>query len=136
MLYIERANAIYREGECHSPLRLFLEYKSMKINQFLQVVVFSLIMSVGFSSKLPVGAFVIDSTDNNSNLATNTNSSGSSNLSQFLTQTSQDYQKSTTDCQLTNKDKELAGIPEPTLISGLFFVVGLGLWTRNRGFNN
>ncbi|NEP79553.1 MAG: hypothetical protein F6K39_16105 [Okeania sp. SIO3B3] len=108
----------------------------MKIHQFLQVVVVSSIMSVGFSARLPVEAFVINSTDDNSNLATNTNSSGSSNLSKFLTQTSQDSQKSTTDCQLTDKDKDPAGIPEPTLISGLCFVVGLGLWSRSRGFNN
>ncbi|GGA26666.1 hypothetical protein [Okeania sp. KiyG1] len=108
----------------------------MKINQFLQVVVVSSIMSVGFSARLPVEAFVIDSNDNNSNLATNSNSSGSSSLSQFLTQTSQYSQKSTTDCQSTDEVKDYAGIPEPTLISGLFFVVGLGLWSRIRGLNN
>ncbi|MDJ0515868.1 MAG: hypothetical protein F6K22_23225 [Okeania sp. SIO2F4] len=106
----------------------------MKIHQFLQVVVVSLIISVGFSSKLPVGAFVINSTDNNSNLATNSNSSESSNLSQFLTQTSQYSQESTIDCNLIDKVKDYAGTPEPTLISGLFFVVGLGLWSGRKKF--
>ena len=86
----------------------------MKINQFLQVVVVSSIMSVGFSSKLPVGAFVIDSTDNNSSLATNSNSSGSSNLSEFLTPASQDYKESTINCNLVDKVKDYAGTPEPT----------------------
>ena len=106
----------------------------MKINQFLQVVLVSLIMSVGFSDKLPAGAFVTDSTDNNSSLATNSNSSGSSNLSQFLTQTSQDSQESTIDCNLIDKVKDYAGTPEPSLISGLFFVVGLGLWSERKKF--
>ncbi len=104
----------------------------MKINQFLQVVVVGLIISVGFSSKLPVGAFVINSTDNSSSLATNNNSSGSSNLSEFLTQTSQDSQESTIDCNLIDKVKDYAGTPEPSLISGLFFVVGLGIWSQRK----
>ncbi|MGD1716039.1 PEP-CTERM sorting domain-containing protein [Dapis sp. BLCC M172] len=105
----------------------------MKINQFLQVVVVSSIMSVGFSSKLPVGAFVTNSThNNNSNLATNSNSAGSSNLSQFLGETSQNSQTSTIDCNLVDKVKDYVGTPEPTLISGLFFVVGLGLWSRRK----
>ncbi|NET41647.1 PEP-CTERM sorting domain-containing protein [Okeania sp. SIO2B3] len=108
----------------------------MKINQFLQVVVVSLIMSLGFSSKLPVEAFVINYDDNNRNLATNSNSSGSSSLSQFLTQTSEDSQNSTIDCNLIDKVKDYAGTPEPAVISGLFFVLGLGLWSKSRGFNN
>ncbi|NEQ72691.1 MAG: hypothetical protein F6K24_13030 [Okeania sp. SIO2D1] len=108
----------------------------MKINQFLQVVVVSLILNVGFSARLPVGAFVINSDDNNSNLTTNSNSSGSYSLSQFLTQTSEDSQNSTIDCNLIDKVKDYAGTPEPAVISGLFFVVGLGLWSRSRGFNN
>ncbi|OZH54963.1 hypothetical protein AFK68_07550 [Hydrocoleum sp. CS-953] len=104
----------------------------MKINQFLQVVVVSSIMSVGFSSKLPVGAFVTNYTDNNNSLTTNSNSSGSSNLSQFLGETSQNSQTSTIDCNLVDKVKDYVGTPEPTLISGLFFVVGLGLWSRRK----
>ena len=106
----------------------------MKINQFLQVVVVSSIMSVSFSSKLPVGAFVTNSTDNNSSLSTNSNSSRSSNLSQFLGKTSQDSQQSTIDCNLIDKVKDYAGTPEPTLISGLFVVVGLGLWSGRKKF--
>ncbi len=107
----------------------------MKINQFLQVIVVSSIMSVGFSCKSPVGAFVTNSTDNNnSSLATNSNSAGSSNLSEFLGEKSQDSQESTIDCNLIDKVKDYAGTPEPTLISGLFVVVGLGLWSRRKKF--
>ena len=40
----------------------------MKVHQFLQVVVVSLIMNVGFFPKFPAGAFVTSSTDNNSSL--------------------------------------------------------------------
>ncbi|MDE5118167.1 MAG: hypothetical protein O4860_13480, partial [Trichodesmium sp. St2_bin2_1] len=76
----------------------------MKIQQFLQVVVVSLIMNVGFFPKLPVGAFVTSSTDNNSSLTTHSNPSGNSNLSlsEFLAKTSQNSQKSTIDCNLKN----------------------------------
>ncbi|MGK7921617.1 MAG: PEP-CTERM sorting domain-containing protein [Trichodesmium sp.] len=108
----------------------------MKINQFFQVVVVSSIMSIGFSDNLPAGAFVINSTENNSSLTTNSNSSGSSNLSEFLTQTSQDSQESTTDCNSADQVKDYAGTPEPTLISGLFVVVGFCLWSKRKKFNS
>ena len=110
----------------------------MKIHQFLQVFVVSLIMNVGFFPKLPVGAFVTSSTDNNSSLTTHSNPSGNSNLSlsEFLAKTSQNSQKSTIDCNLKNNANDRTGIPEPTLIRGLFFVVGLGLWSRRKKFSH
>ncbi|MGB3510282.1 MAG: hypothetical protein WBA93_13815 [Microcoleaceae cyanobacterium] len=104
----------------------------MKVNQFLQVCLASLIMSVGFSQKLSAKAFVINSTEDNSSLATNNNHSESSNLSQFFTQTYQSGQNSTTECKFTNGNKGGASVPEPTLITGLVFAVGLGIWSGRK----
>lgn len=101
----------------------------MKINQIFQVVSASLILSLGLSQKLPAKAIVLSSTQDNSSLATETNSAQSSDLSQFFTtQVSQSSQNSNTECNIPNQ----AGtpVPEPTLISGLVFVTGLGIWSQ------
>lgn len=120
----------------------------MKINQILQVVVVGFILSVGFTSKLPVGALVINSTNNNNSLITNNNSFSnsfgnsfsnsfeSSNLSQFLGKKLQNSQESTIDCNLIDKAKNYPRTPEPSLISGLFFVVGLGIWSQRKKIIN
>ncbi len=103
----------------------------MKINHIFQVVSATLILSLGFSQKLPVKAIIVSSTQDNSSLTTETNSAQNSDLSQFLTTTtSQSIQNSTTECNAT---KQLAeDVPEPTLISGLVFVAGLGIWSQRK----
>ncbi|NER06789.1 MAG: hypothetical protein F6K17_31535 [Okeania sp. SIO3C4] len=103
----------------------------MKMNQIFQVVSATLILSLGFSQKLPVKAIMVSSTQDNSSLTTETNSAQNSDLSQFLTTTtSQSSQNSTTECNLTKK--VATDVAEPTLISGLVFVVGLGIWSQRK----
>lgn len=101
----------------------------MKTNQIFQVVSATFILSLGFSQKLPAKAIIISSNQNNNGLTTETNSAQSSDLSQFFTtQVSQSSQNSNTECNIPNQ----AGtpVPEPTLISGLVFVTGLGIWSQ------
>ena len=56
----------------------------MKINHIFQVVSATLILSLGFSQKLPVKAIIVSSTQDNSSLTTETNSAQNSDLSQFI----------------------------------------------------
>ncbi|NEP81256.1 MAG: PEP-CTERM sorting domain-containing protein [Okeania sp. SIO3B3] len=103
----------------------------MRMNQFLQVVLASLILSLRLAHKLPAKAIVLNSTEDNSSLATQSNSTKSSDLSQFLTTTtSQSGEYSTTDCN--NSNGAGTSVPEPTLIAGLVFVTGLGIWSQKK----
>lgn len=105
----------------------------MKINQFLQVVLAGLIMSVGLQ-KLPARAFVLNSTDeDNSSFATDNNSAQSSDLSHFFTQTSKWSKNSITDCKNNGSaGGGTASTPEPTLITGLVLMTGLGIWSGRK----
>jgi len=143
-LLISRANSCSYLQILNFELSLSLEYLSMKINQILQVVVVGFILSVGYTSNLPVDAFVITSTNNNNSLITNSNSFessnlsdfGSSNLSQFSGKTLQNSQQFTIDCNLIDQANNYARTPESSLISGLFFVVGLGIWSQRKKIIN
>ncbi len=105
----------------------------MKIQQLLQVALASLIISLCFSEKLPAKGIVIN--NNQEGLGDKAPTNGGSNLSQFLTQMSQTSQELAIDCNLKNQDKGGASTPEPTLISGLIFVGGLGLWSNRKKLN-
>ncbi|NER01544.1 MAG: hypothetical protein F6K17_02300 [Okeania sp. SIO3C4] len=105
----------------------------MKISQFFRVVLVSLIVNVGFAQKLPAQAFVINNTEDSSSLTTDNSNSGGSNLSQFLTPTSQSNQNLSADCNLIDKVAS-KDVLEPTLITGLVFVAGLGLWKGKKRF--
>ena len=117
----------------------------MKTNQILQVVSASFILSLGFSQKLPVKAIIISSTQDNGSFTMENNSTQSSDLSQFLTtqtsqfsqnskflttQTSQFSQNSNAECNPLQEESK--SIPEPTLISGLVFFTGLGVWSQRK----
>lgn len=103
----------------------------MKINQILQVVSASFILSLGFSQKLPVKAIIISSTQDNDSFTMENNSTQSSDLSKFsTTQTSQFSQNSNTECNLLQEQSK--SIPEPTLVSGLVFFTGLGVWSQRK----
>ena len=103
----------------------------MKINQILQVVSTSFIFSLGFYQKLPAKAIIIGSTQDNGSLTMETNSTQSSGLSQFLTpQISQSGQNSNTECNVLTEEN--TSIPETTLIIGLVFFAGLGVWSQRK----
>ena len=105
----------------------------MKMNQIFQVVSASLILSLGFSHNLSARAILASSLEDNSSFTTDNSSNQSSELSQFFTtQTSQSGQNPTTECQFTNGNKGGASVPEPTLITGLVFVTGLGIWSGRK----
>ena len=105
----------------------------MKINQFLQVVSASLILSLGFSQKLPADAIVVSSSQENSSLTTETNTTQSSDLAGFFaTTTSQSGENSNTECNQNNGDNAIYSTPEPTVISGLVLVTGLGIWSKRK----
>ncbi|MGD1712215.1 hypothetical protein [Dapis sp. BLCC M172] len=88
-------------------------------------------MSLGFYQKLPAKAIIVSSTQNNNSLTTETNSAQSSDLSQFFTTTtSQSIQNSNTECNLSKQAG--TSVPEPTLITGLIFVAGLGVWSQKK----
>ncbi len=59
----------------------------MKMNQIFQVVSATLILSLGFSQNLPGKAIIVSSTQDNNSLTTETNSTQTSDLSQFFTTT-------------------------------------------------
>jgi len=108
----------------------------MKIKQLLQVALASLIINIGFFQKLPAIAISISSSELDSeNINNQTPTNGDSNLSQFLTEMSQNSQAASIDCNLENQDKAGKNVPEPTLITGLVFVGGLGLWSNRKKLN-
>lgn len=108
----------------------------MKINQLLKVVLASLIINIGFFQKLPATAIAINSSElEPENINNQTPTNGNANLSQFSTKVSQYSQDTAIDCNLKNQDKAGTSIPEPTLITGLICVAGVGLWSKRKKLN-
>ena len=108
----------------------------MKINQLLKVALASFIINISFSQKLPATAIYISSSElKNENIDNQNSTNGDSNLSHFLNRVSQYSQDASIDCNLTNQDKTGTSVPEPTLITGLVFVGGLGLWSNRKKIN-